>query len=48
MKTKNVIVIGAGVGGITAAIHLETRLTGDVVEKMPVPAGGASAAMGII
>lgn len=40
MKTKSVIVIGAGVGGLTAAIHLARRgLHVMVVEKNPRPGG---------
>jgi phytoene desaturase len=40
MKTKNVIVIGAGIGGITAAIHLAKHgLQVSVVEKNARPGG---------
>ena len=40
MKTKSVIVIGAGIGGITAAIHLARRgLHVTVVEKNSRPGG---------
>ena len=40
MKTKSVIVIGAGIGGITAATHLARRgLHVTVVEKNSVPGG---------
>src|SRR5512136_1179397 len=40
MKTKSVIVIGAGIGGITAATHLAKRgLHVMVVEKNPHPGG---------
>src|SRR6266508_2006906 len=40
MKTKSVIVIGAGVGGLTAAIHLAKRgLHVTVVEKNSRPGG---------
>ena len=40
MKTKNVIVIGAGIGGITAAIHLAKQgLQVTVIEKNPRPGG---------
>jgi phytoene desaturase len=40
MKTKNVIVIGAGIGGITAAIHLaKAGLHVTVVEKNARPGG---------
>jgi phytoene desaturase len=40
MKTKNVIVIGAGIGGITAAIHLAKRgVHVTVIEKNARPGG---------
>jgi phytoene desaturase len=40
MKTKSVIVIGAGIGGITAAIHLARHgLQVTVVEKNSLPGG---------
>ena len=40
MKTKSVIVIGAGIGGLTAAIHLAKRgLRVTVVEKNSRPGG---------
>jgi len=40
MKQKSVIVIGAGIGGITAAIHLVKRgMHVTVVEKNPNPGG---------
>ncbi len=40
MKTKSVIVIGAGIGGITAAIHLAKRgLHVTIVEKNARPGG---------
>ena len=40
MKTKNVIVIGAGIGGITAAIHLAKKgLQVTVLEKNARPGG---------
>ncbi len=40
MKTKSVIVIGAGIGGLTAAIHLARRgLHVTVVEKNSQPGG---------
>src|SRR5690242_20465999 len=40
MKTKSVIVIGAGIGGITAAIHLATRgLHVTFLEKNEQPGG---------
>jgi len=40
MKTKSVIVIGAGIGGLTAAIHLAKRgLHVTVVEKNSHPGG---------
>ncbi len=40
METKSVIVIGAGTGGLTAAIHLARRgLQVTVVEKNPCAAG---------
>jgi phytoene desaturase len=40
MKTKSVIVIGAGIGGITAAVHLARRgLQVTVVEKNSRPGG---------
>src|SRR5215211_1875717 len=40
MKTKSVIVIGAGIGGITAAIHLARRgLHVTVLEKNAHPGG---------
>jgi phytoene desaturase len=40
MKTKSVIVIGAGIGGITAAIHLARhRLHVTIVEKNSQPGG---------
>ena len=40
MKTKNVIIIGAGIGGITAAIHLAKHgLQVTVVEKNDRPGG---------
>jgi phytoene desaturase len=40
MKTKSVIVIGAGIGGITAAIHLAKRgLHVTIVEKNSHPGG---------
>src|SRR5512135_2332785 len=40
MKTKSVIVIGAGMGGITAAIHLARRgLHVTVLEKNARPGG---------
>jgi len=40
MKTKNVIVIGAGIGGITAAVHLAKHgLKVTVIEKNDHPGG---------
>src|SRR5512135_1279396 len=40
MKTKSVIVIGAGIGGMTAAIHLARRgLHVTVIEKNAHPGG---------
>src|SRR5512146_2645002 len=40
MKTKSVIVIGAGIGGLTAATHLAQRgLQVTVVEKNSLPGG---------
>ena len=40
MKTKFVLVIGAGIGGLTAAIHLaRSGLHVTVVEKNPRPGG---------
>jgi phytoene desaturase len=40
MKTKSAIVIGAGIGGITAAIHLARHgLQVTVIEKNPRPGG---------
>jgi phytoene desaturase len=40
MKTRTVIVIGAGIGGLTAAIHLARRgLHVTVLEKNPGPGG---------
>jgi len=40
MKQKSVIVIGAGIGGVTAAIHLAKRgMDVTVVEKNPHPGG---------
>src|SRR5512144_2324913 len=40
MKTKSVIVIGAGIGGITAATHLAKRgLHVTVIEKNSHPGG---------
>ena len=40
MKTKSVIVIGAGIGGLTAAIHLAKRgLHVTVLEKTSHPGG---------
>src|SRR5574342_1053914 len=40
MKTKSVIVIGAGIGGLTAAIHLaQGGLQVTVVEKNSRPGG---------
>ncbi len=40
MKTKTVIVIGAGIGGMTAAIHLAKRgLHVTVLEKNSRPGG---------
>jgi phytoene desaturase len=40
MKTKSVIVIGAGIGGLTAAIHLAKRgLHVTVLEKNALPGG---------
>src|SRR5512135_3826720 len=40
MKTKSVIVIGAGIGGITAAAHLaRSGFHVTVVEKNPRPGG---------
>src|SRR5512139_1377444 len=40
MKTKSVIVIGAGIGGLTAAIHLARRgLHVTVLEKNSHPGG---------
>ena len=51
MTTKNVFVIGAGIGGITAAIHLAKRgLHVTVVEKNSRPGGrcDVSAATDII
>ncbi len=40
MKTKNVIVIGAGIGGLTAATHLAKQgMHVTVIEKNPRPGG---------
>jgi len=40
MKTKSAIVIGAGIGGLTAAIHLARReLHVTIVEKNLCPGG---------
>ena len=40
MKTKHVIVIGAGIGGLTAAIHLAKQgLHVTVIEKNARPGG---------
>ena len=51
MKTKSVFVIGAGIGGLTAAIHLAKRgLHVTVLEKTRFPADDviASAANGCL
>ena len=43
MSSKSVIVIGAGIGGITAAIHLANRgLRVTVIEKNSIPGGRCS------